>query len=164
MAEGEIMNAKTFGGLVGSHHSVNMMYTPMKAYREARSKGDTATMDRAAGYAGDYAQSANENADQAAQGVKEEAAQAREKLEREQSIENSKVYQENQESSIEDAMAAPNDTITFSEEGKAILESLAKQYNDSREHWGISFQTPVIYTRSGEVIPLEQETVVHTGM
>jgi hypothetical protein len=154
------MNAKTIGGLIGAHGSANMMNTPMRIYREARSKGDTTVMGRAAGYAGDYAQNANENLKKAAEGIKEEAAEARVKLERGQSIENRKGYQGNPEVNIEEVITAQSDTIVLSEDGKALLKYLARQNTDNPEQKVSTGETPVIYTKTGEIGPAAQGTVL----
>lgn len=45
------MNTKTMEGLVGARTNMNLMNTPMRVFKEARRKGDTATMERAMGYA-----------------------------------------------------------------------------------------------------------------
>ena len=54
------MNTKIMEGLAGASTSMNLLNTPMRVYKEARLKGDTATMERAAGYVGDFAGRAEE--------------------------------------------------------------------------------------------------------
>ncbi len=46
------MNMKTMDGLIGARMNIDMMDVPIRVYKEARLKGDTATMERAMDYAG----------------------------------------------------------------------------------------------------------------
>lgn len=46
------MKAKTMEGLVGAKTNMDLLNTPMRVYKEARRRGDMATMDRAMDYAG----------------------------------------------------------------------------------------------------------------
>lgn len=41
------MHTKTIEGLVGASTNVNLLNTPMRVFKEARRRGDTATMERA---------------------------------------------------------------------------------------------------------------------
>ena len=83
------MNTKTMEGLIGAGANMKLVDTPMRVYTEARRKGDTATMERAMGYASELGNKADEYRAQAETGTKEEAKEAREKaeLEREKAIE-----------------------------------------------------------------------------
>ena len=54
------MNTKTMEGLVGARTNMNLLDTPMRVYKEARRKGNTATMERAMGYAGEFSGKAEE--------------------------------------------------------------------------------------------------------
>ena len=44
------MIARTAEGLLGANNAMNVVRTPMKVFKEARAKGDTAMMERAMGY------------------------------------------------------------------------------------------------------------------
>ena len=83
------MNTKTMEGLIGAGANMKLVDTPMRVYREARRKDDTATMERAMGYATEFADKADKYRAQADEGTLEEAKEAREKaeLEREEAIE-----------------------------------------------------------------------------
>lgn len=48
------MHTKTMEGLVGARTNMNQLNTPMRVYKEARRKGDTATMERAMGFVNDF--------------------------------------------------------------------------------------------------------------
>ena len=67
------MNTKIMEGLTGASTSMNLLNTPMRVYKEARLKGDTATMERAAGYVGSFAGKAEEYKTEAYKGMKKEA-------------------------------------------------------------------------------------------
>ena len=44
------MHTKVMEGIVGARTNMDMVDVPMRVYKEARRKGDTATMERAMGY------------------------------------------------------------------------------------------------------------------
>lgn len=83
------MHTKTMEGLIGARTNMNMTEVPMRVFKEARRKGDTATMERAMGYVNDFQDRAYDYKDKADEGMKEEAKEDREKekLEREQALE-----------------------------------------------------------------------------
>lgn len=75
------MNTKTMEGLIGAGTNIDLVNTPMRVFKEARRKGDTATMERAMGYASEFAGKAEEYRVQADEGTREEAKKAREEAE-----------------------------------------------------------------------------------
>lgn len=83
------MNTKTMEGLIGAGANMKLADTPMRVFKEARRKGDTATMERAMGYVSEFEDKADKYRVQAEKGTQEEAKEAREKaaLEREEAIE-----------------------------------------------------------------------------
>lgn len=118
------MNTKTMEGIVGAKTNMNMVNTPMRAYREAERRGDTGAMERAMGYAGDYTQKAESYRQEAEEGMKEDAKEAREKekAEREKAIQKRKEQREEAEKRIEE-LQNRTDTVEISEEGKALLKA-----------------------------------------
>ena len=72
------MNVKTMDGLIGAGVNMNLMDVPIRVYKEARRKGDLATMERSMGYAGDFAEKAWEYEAKADEGMKEEAREKKE--------------------------------------------------------------------------------------
>ena len=54
------MNAKTMEGLVGAKTNMDLLNSPFRVYKEARRRGDTATMDRAMGYVAEFSDKADE--------------------------------------------------------------------------------------------------------
>lgn len=77
------MNTKTMEGLIGAGTNMKLADTPMRVYKEARRKGDTATMERAMGYVNEFEDKAGKYRTQAEKGTREEAKEAREKAEQE---------------------------------------------------------------------------------
>ncbi len=70
------MNVKTMDGLIGAGVNMNLMDVPIRVYKEARRKGDLATMERSMGYAGDFAEKAWEYEAKAEQEALEEKIEA----------------------------------------------------------------------------------------
>ena len=75
------MNTKTMEGLVGASTNMEMVNTPFRVFREARRRGDTATMERAMGYMNEFSEKAESYKVKADEGMKEDAKEAREKAE-----------------------------------------------------------------------------------
>lgn len=122
------MHVKTMEGLISARTNINTANVPMRVYKEAERKGDTATMERAMGYVNDFENRAYEYKARADEGMEEEAKEnkEKEKLEREQELEQrreerkqeqaqlQKQIQENQtpvQSSPEAAVQPKNDNI-----------------------------------------------------
>ena len=73
------MNTKTMEGLVGARTNMNLVNTPMRVFKEARRKGDTAPMERAMGYVVEFSEKAEDYKAEADKGMEEDAREAREK-------------------------------------------------------------------------------------
>ena len=124
------MNTKTMEGLIGAGANMKLVDTPMRVYREARRKDDTATMERAMGYATEFADKADKYRAQADEGTLEEAKEAKEKaeLEREEAIEKRREDRERLTEQIENTSEENTnpadtivDTVEISAAGKALL-------------------------------------------
>ena len=124
------MNTKTMEGLIGAGTNMKLVDTPMRVFREARRKDDTATMERAMGYATEFAGKADKYRAQADEGTLEEAKEAREKaeLEREEAIakrreERERLTEQIENTSVENTNPANTivDTVEISAAGKALL-------------------------------------------
>ncbi|MDE6891395.1 MAG: hypothetical protein K2P50_06330 [Lachnospiraceae bacterium] len=131
------MNTKIMEGLVGARTNMNLTNTPMRVYREARRKGDTAAMERAMGYANDFCGKAEEYKAEADKGMEEDAKKAREdaKLQCEEAVQKRGEEREKLEERIEEDRNAAN--------------------TDTKE--------PVIYTKTGETVPLEGTLSLEKG-
>ena len=147
------MQAKTMEGLIGAGMNMKMVDVPMRVYKEARRKDDFGTMERAMGYADDFAKKADNYQTLADEGMKEDAKDAREKLEEErlkadekrreeyektqERIEAGKEngIEENQEISASAGVSSlvRTDTVEVSEEGRKLLAESQKGNESSEE-------------------------------
>lgn len=142
------MNTKTMEGLVGASTNMNLLNTPFRVYKEARRRGDTATMERAMEYVNEFSDKADKYKEEVSKGMKEDAKSEREKaeLEREKAVQKRKEecreLEERIEESKEKNRNMETDTVKISEEGKALLKEniVAKTGTEA-----------VIYTKTGEV-------------
>lgn len=126
------MNAKTMEGLVGARTNMDLMNTPMRVYKEARRRGDTATMERAMGYAGEFSDKAEEYKAEADKGIEEDAREAREKvkLEREEAVRKRREEREKPEDntdldnadSDETNTDAVKEAVTYTKTGEVVRE------------------------------------------
>lgn len=130
------MHTKTIEGLVGASTNVNLLNTPMRVFKEARRRGDTATMERAMEYAGDFSERAEKYQVKADEGMKEE--KEREKLEREKAIEKRREEKEK----LEEGRDTKADIVE--ERQETVKPDTVKE--------------PVIYTKTGEVSQGEQSS------
>ena len=162
------MHTKTMEGLVGARTNMNLLNTPMRAFKEARRKGDTATMERAMGYVGDFSHKAEEYKAEADKGMEEDAKEAREKakLQREEAIQRRKEEREKLEDNIEKSRNTGTDTkeakgclLEVSEEGKVLVKDNLDTDPRVAEANVIKSDAkkPVTYTKTGEAVPLEKE-------
>lgn len=152
------MNTKTMEGLVGAKTNMDLVNTPMRVYREARSKGDTGAMERAMGYATDFAGKAEAYKTKADKGMKEEAKELREKekLECEKAIEKRREEREKLEARIEKNKENKIDTIEVSEEGKVLVKDTVKPDGEISTENTEGNKEAIIYTKAGEVSQTEQ--------
>lgn len=157
------MHAKTMEGLVGASTNMELMNTPFRVYKEARRKGDTATMERAMGYVGDCADKAEEYRQKAEDGMKEDAeeARAKEETERENAIQKRRDEREELEKKIEENRnekkgLVKTDTVEISENGRTECDrhsesDQAGQQGDAPKKTAEDMiNKPVIYTKTGE--------------
>ena len=161
------MHTKTMEGLIGARTNMNLMNTPMRVFKEARRKGDTATMERAMGYVDDFSDKAKEYQAEADKGMEEDAKEARKKaeLQREEAVQKRREEREKLEAKIEENRNADTnaDTVEISEEGKVLLKD-----NLDTDAVGVetdvvksdAVKEPVTYTKAGDAVPMEQETSI----
>ena len=105
------MHTKTMEWLVGAGTNMNLMNTPMRVFKEARRRGDIATMERAMGYAGEFYDKAQEYKAEADEGMEEDAREAREKAKslREEAVQKRKEESEKLEERIQENKNADTD-------------------------------------------------------
>ncbi len=165
------MHTKTMEGLVGARTNMNLMNTPMRVFKEARRKGDTATMERAMGYVDDFSDKAKEYQAEADKGMEEDAKEARKKaeLQREEAVQKRREEREKLEAKIEENRNADTnaDTVEISEDGKVLLKD-----NLDTDAVGVetdvvksdAVKEPVTYTKAGDAVPMEQETSISVSV
>ncbi len=161
------MNSKTMEGLVGARTNMNLMNTPMRVYKEARRRGDTSAMERAMGYAGEYADRAEKYKAEAYKGMEEDAKEAREKAEaeREKAIEKRRKEQEKTEERLEESKENKTDTVTISEEGKVLSkDTVRSDIENSSEVSGKENKEPVTYSKTGAVSQTEQGSSISVSI
>lgn len=159
------MNTKTMEGLVGAGTNMNLINTPMRVYREAERKGNTAVMERAMGYVGEFGNKAEAYKAKAEEGLKEDAEAAREKAksEQEKAIEKRREertqlkerMEENRRTSADAGVAAGGEK---DREGKVSINVTggSSDGTDSGETEKSTVKEPVLYTKTGEVSRAEQ--------
>lgn len=151
------MKAGSMEGLIGASVNMKLSKTPMRVYKEAERKGDTAVMERAMGYATDFQEKAHEYSDKAQEELAKELKEERkeQELKREQAIEKrkeeAKEYKEKlQESNKSDVQNA--DSVEISEEGKVTLKNNAQ----TKETTAVIENTDVkVYTSEGKPVSTE---------
>ena len=163
------MNTKTMEGLVGARTNMNLMNTPMRVFKEARRKGDTATMERAMGYADEFSDKAEDYKAEADKGMEEDAREAREKakLQREEAIQERREEREKLEDRIEGNRNADTntDTVEISEEGKALLKDNVDSGSIGSDEIKMdAVKEPVTYTKTGETVSAEQEASISVSV
>lgn len=144
--------------------NVNQIDTPFKVFKEARHKGDTATMERAMGYINDCTARAEEYSAEADKGLEEDAREAREKekLELEKRIEERREERELlEEEKIERKDA---DTVEVSEEGMALLKADTELDSTSSSESKAEAAEHVIYSKTGVVNQEESGVTVSVSV
>ena len=147
------MHTKTMEGLAGASTNMKLLNTPFRVYKDAERRGDTAVMERAMGYVGDFAEKAEDYQKKAEKGMKEDAKEAKEKAKTEQ------------EKRIAESRNEDTDTVSISESGKAALDKKTDSVQTDADN-GVSIEEtadavktePVIYTKTGEALKPESGT------
>lgn len=156
------MLAVTTGSLIGANVAMDEIRTPMKVFKEARARGDTATMKRAMGYVNSLNEDAWEYKKKADEGLKEEAVEAKEKerLEREELANRIRENREETEKRLEEAGENPAvtgaESAADSEEKSGSEIELSTEHTDA-ENTSDNIDAPVTYTKTGEAVNLDPE-------
>lgn len=161
------MHAKTMEGLAGASMNMKMMNTPLRVYEEAERRGDTSTMARAMGYVGETADKAEDYQKKIEKGMKEEAKEAQEKAksEQENAIRKRKEERGEQEKRIAESRNKNTDTVSISENGKAVAGERSDSVQASTDSSvpiektvDVVMAESVIYTKTGEAARPESGT------
>ena len=163
------MNTKTMEGLVGARTNMNLTNTPMRVYKEAERRGDTATMKRAMGYVNEFSDKAEEYKAEADKGMKEDAREAREKarLQREEAVRKRREESEKLEERTREFRNADNNTdiVEISEEGKVLLkDNMDSDATGSDEIKTKAVKEPVAYTKTGEAVLSGQDAGISVSV
>lgn len=172
------MNAKTMEGIAGAGTNMKLIETPMRVFRDARRRGDLAVMERALGYAGDFADKSREYMVKADEGMEEDAKKAREEREEEQEKAIQKRREErekleerlradaNQKTNAEKSAdkstdngtdvnhsaASDTDTVYISEEGKVLLKEQTASFDTASDGTKAAvLKEAVFYTSDGKL-------------
>lgn len=159
------MIAKTTGNLIGANVAMDEIRTPMKVFKEARARGDTATMKRAMGYVEAFNEDAWEYKAKADEALKEEAVEAKEKerLEREELAERIKENHTETEEKLEEACKSPvSESPSEPQEEKDGDGNTDSEIELSTEHTDVELtksasDAPVTYTKTGKTVPSNPE-------
>lgn len=153
------MIAKTADGLLGANNAMNVIRTPMKVFKEARAKGDTATMDRAMGYVEKTNTAAWESKNNADEGLKQEAKENKAKQQQETEELAARIKAKAEEMQQTDKGSALPDAVP-AEEGEAPAQDApdltpAAPYSSETAADPVTYTT---YTKAGEAKPAEVKT------
>lgn len=161
------MHTKTMEGLIGARTNMEMLNTPFRVFKEARLKNDTAMMERAMGYMGDFHEDAYEYKEVADEGMKKDLEETREIAEkqREEMIQKRREEREEQQKKLEEERKENKgdkavDTVEISEDGKVLLKENTSAKDtvsdgtdtetDTSAKLGADLE-PVFYSSAGEI-------------
>ena len=137
------MKAGSMEGLIGASVNMKLSQTPMRVFKEAERRGDTAVMERAMGYVTDFQQKAHECNDRAQEELAKELKEERkeQELKRQQALEckeETKEYvekiRENNKPDIPETTSIVEnaDVKMYTSEGKTISLEQAVESNNKK--------------------------------
>lgn len=137
------MKAGSMEGLIGASVNMKLSQTPMRVFKEAERKGDTAVMERAMGYVTDFQEKAHECSDRAQEELAKELKEERkeQELKRQQALERkeeTKEYvekiRENNKPDIPETISIVEnaDVKMYTSEGKTISLEQAVESNNKK--------------------------------
>ena len=151
------MHTKTMEGLAGASMNMKLLNTPFRVYKDAERRGDTAVMERAMGYVGEFADQAEDYQKKAEKGMKEDAKEAGEKAktEQENAIQKRKEQREEMEKRIAESRNGDTDTVSINESEKAdgktdSVQTGADNGISAEETADAIKMESAIYTETGE--------------
>lgn len=165
------MHTKTMEGLAGASMNMKLLNTPFRVYKNAERRGDTAVMERAMGYVGEFADKAEDYQKKAEKGMEEDAKEAGEKAktEQENAIQKRKEQREEMEKRIAESRNGDTDTVSINKSGKAdgMTDSVQTGADNgiSAEETADAIKTePIIYTKTGEASKSESGTNISVSV
>ena len=158
-------------GLTGASMNMKLLNTPFCFYKDAERRGDTAVMERAIGYVGEFADKAEDYQKKAEKGMKEDAKEAGEKAktEQENAIQKRKEQREEMEKRIAESRNGDTDTVSINESEKAdgktdSVQTGADNGISAEETADAIKMEPVIYTKTGEASKSESGTNISVSV
>lgn len=169
-----MMQAGSMKALMGAATNLNLVSTPMKAFKEAEARGDTEKMKQAMGYVTEFEENAKDDAEKLCEETVKETREARkqQEIEREQAIEKArrknKAEREQALNGIEKSNnnveptettnaagteKKTNDSVEISDSGKAAL---AEQILSGETDKLVLDAVSEVYSSSAKAQPLEQ--------
>ncbi len=165
------MHTKTMEGLAGASMNMKLLNTPFRVYKDAERRGDTAVMERAMGYVGEFADQAEDYQKKAEKGMKEDAKEAGEKAktEQENAIQKRKDQREEMEKRIAESRNGDTDTVSINESEKAdgktdSVQTGADNGISAEETADAIKMKSVIYTKTGEASKSESGTNISVSV
>lgn len=149
------MNLKIMEGLIGASGNINMVNVPLRVYKEARQRGDTATMERAMEYAGKFTERAEEYKSKTDEGMKEEVEEIREREKLAQEKRNEEHMTSSMKESMEESVKE-----SVKESRKIEEEKLDDTSEQDRAETDTGKEKNIMYTKTGEQSKLEQESTL----
>lgn len=156
-----MMKSGSMEGLIGANANVDIAKVPLRVYKEAERKGDTATMERSMGYFTEFSQKAVRDTERAAEETLKE--QREERAEREREAEKAL------ERKIEENLAADKvqaETKTEAQTPAEAVEGVAEAAPAESKTDSAPVPTDTIpenslrlYTGSGAVQPITEPTI-----
>ncbi|MCM1334198.1 MAG: hypothetical protein NC237_04015 [Eubacterium sp.] len=151
------MKAGSMEGLIGANANIGIARTPLRVYKEAERKGDTATMERSMGYFTELSQKAVRDTEKAAEEtLKEQKEERREReIEREQAIEEKRAETKAaRESALETAETNAAEKTEVDPIGEGAIGEGTPTSEPTPE------VVPLVYTDTGAARAVAEPTVV----
>ena len=143
------MNTKTMEGLIGAGTNMELVNTPMRVFKEARHRGDTATMERAMDYANEFTDKAAAYKVKAEEGTREDVKEARKEAEqaREEAIEKRR----------EERRKQAEELTARREENRKSTEGIAENASESKATQGAAGQTGNAMDNITDTVEISEE-------
>lgn len=148
------MKAGTMEGLIGASMHANLAETPVRIYKDAERKGDTATMERAMGYAEQLTRKAHACQDQAEDELRKEMKENREEQKIQQKEQIEKHREEGKEQREISAEPSVDDTEAVVSE-KSPISSSDKSGMTEDKNIASDLPEPKIYSSAGTIVETE---------
>lgn len=143
------MKSGSAQALIGANVNVNIAKVPLRVYKEAERKGDTAAMERSMGYFTDFSSKAARYTQEASrETLKEQREESREReLEREKALEEKRAEKKAERENDPDAVSA--ETAEAVKNGEAVESGLSVKTEAAAK---TTEAIPKMYTSDGAAV------------